>query len=340
MHDDEWLVSVDRYGSGTTALFETRLPEVHRHLRAHLDTQVGSPAIRAHLVAQLARHAHSGSWALAVAGARGVDERRARPVAAASALWAVGAQLLDNAMDTDFSLPPEVVQKHVQLPALAGATALGPLMTTCLLEAPTVASSVRLEWLADMARYSLVAASGQSDDVADDPRTVTPTDVLARYRAKTGSAYARDATMIGRLVGGDLDGDACDERWNELATTVGVLAQLRNDRAEFADGADHHGDDLDNHTASLLAACAWAAGKDGHPGDPGDPRDMAPRSRGELRAWYLGDGARGLYARHVAGQHRRAADLLDDLHPPDPYRRAIRIDIDLAAQMALDLPSP
>lgn len=269
------------------------------------------------------RERNECSLPLLVHAAETGDPAPAVPIAAVHALWWRAANALDDTADGDavgtlYGAPTGAM--------LLAALDCGYVLPLRLLTGLGVPQSMRSALLADFMDGWTAAHNGQIRDLVHEAGTVDCDAVLATYRDKSGSAYRMAAGMSARLAGCD---DDRIRSWRRFGTTLGLLAQIRNDAEDVADGP---AEDLKNGTATYLLARLLDSASEPHRQDllaqlRRARHDLAARQ--DLRRQLL--DRRELVHEHIEELRIEAHAILDDLDGDPLFVDALRTRVDAAA---------
>lgn len=225
-------------------------PYVRQYLTELLDAY---PPHQTHLKASLSRlithgrveHQECALPFLVHAAITG-DPAPAVPVAATHALWWRAANTFDDFVDGDAGSQLYGLSRGAALTAALECGYALPLRALATVDAP---EHVRGDLTRTYLEGWTAATNGQLGDLLNRPEQITPQEVLAVYRDKSGAIYAMACSMAARLATGAAPlTDGADEhiaQWHRFGQVLGVLAQLRNDEDDLRDGP---GEDLRNQT--------------------------------------------------------------------------------------------
>jgi len=184
------------------------------------------------------------------AAVTGVDEP-AIPLAAATALLWVGAELHDNLVDGD--LPSDLAAVPPAELTYA-AMAVSCVLPASIVAALYVPSQVRADMQRQLADGLMRMFAGQERDVAlTDAADVDPTAVEASVVGKNGAAQAMYAGLAARLAGAP---EGIVRAYADFGLALGVVYQLQSDFHELFFTA--HSRDLEHGTRTLQIALALA----------------------------------------------------------------------------------
>lgn len=220
---------------------EDRLPLVVAAMEACLEQEVAAPAFRAlsrRLVVgaeRQARRAFDGyGWvqyidlAFDVTAAAGGDQKFAVPLAAASAFFFSGLDVIDDIADGDTQpqwqgVPPS----QQQLAGLAALVSYPQMLIAALPLPPERINAMQSR----LARRMLLACTGQQTDLAlAGAHEASPDDVEASVTGKSGEQLALYCEWAALAAGND---DQAVAAWGDFGRALGTAGQIRSDLSEL-----------------------------------------------------------------------------------------------------------
>ncbi|MEV0254572.1 polyprenyl synthetase family protein [Streptomyces sp. NPDC050732] len=309
------------------------LPYVHQYLAELLNAYPPQQSNLKDSLSRLITHGRSDPQESAlpflVHAAMTGDLAPAVPVAAAHALWWRAANTFDDFVDGDAGSHLYGLSRGAALTAALECGYALPLRALATVDAP---EHIRDDLTRTYLEAWTVATNGQLGDLLNKPEQITPRDVLAVYRDKSGATYAMACSMAARLAtrAAPPTAGATEHiaQWHRFGQVLGVLAQLRNDEDDLRDGP---GEDLRNRTPTyrlvhLLHSLSGRSRQQALALLREAPSSEAVRK--QLRTLMSTPEVLRRYHAQVAALREEAHALLDHLAPTSSFGSALRTRVE------------